>query len=174
MFIKMKTTKLSFLLITFFILFSVTGLRAQWTDMNWETNNLKFKYPTNFTIKQNDASVFTASGSIFIVTIKAWEDDEFYTAEEICKEAATSVSSTEMKLISESALDYQNGLVGHEAYYTANQNGKLMHMVIGGYQDEVLMYDYSVQILYWDDPKQNDVNYKAAIYILRSLGLIDE
>lgn len=169
----MKTGKFSFFTVLF-MLSAYSGLYAQWSDMEWKVNNLKFKYPTNFTIKQNDESTFTASGSIFTITLKAWEDDEFYTAEEICKEAANTINTTNLKLIEETAIEYQNGLVGHEAYYTAYQDGKFMHMIIAGYQDEVYMYDYSVQILYWDDPKQNDVNKKAATYILRSLGLMDE
>jgi hypothetical protein len=36
-----------------------------------------------------------------------------------------------------------------------------------------LFNNFTVQLLYWDDPEQNELNYKAAIYILRSLKIID-
>ena len=170
----MKTAKLTMLFAILLALFTFENVHAQWTDMEWETNNLKFQYPTDFTIKQNDASTFTASGSIFTMTIKAWEDYDYSDTYDICKAAVKEINCSDTILIEESSLDYQNGLIGYETYYTAKQNGKPMHMIIGGYQDDILGVDYSVQILYWDDPAQNDVNYKAAIYIMRSLGLIEE
>lgn len=153
-------------------MFTAQNLHAQWTDMEWNENNLKFKMPTDFKIDQNDATTFTATGSIFVMTIKAVYDyEDAYTT---CKNAAKAIDCSDTIVVEESSLDYQNGLVGYEAYYTAKQQGKPMHMIIGGYQDDLLGDNYSIQILYWDDPEQNDVNYKAAIYIMRSLGLIDE
>lgn len=168
----MKTTKLTMLFFVFLTMFTVQNLHAQWTKMNWEENNLRFEMPTDFSIDQNDATTFTAKGSIFVMTIKALDDYEgAYTT---CKNAAKAIECSDTIVIEESSLDYQDGLLGYEAYYTAKQQGKPMHMIIGGYEDVLLGDTYSIQILYWDDPEQNDVNYKAAIYIMRSLGLIDE
>jgi hypothetical protein len=46
-------------------------------------------------------------------------------------------------------------------------------MIIGGYVDPILLTSFTVQLLYWDDPDQNELNYQAAIYILRSLEITD-
>jgi hypothetical protein len=146
---------------------------AQWTDMTWEINSLGFKAPTNFTISKSDANTFTASGSIFTMNIESWEYKDGETPIEICQTALDNVQGSDKKIIEESAIDDQNGLEGYEAYCTAVQDGKLMHMVLGGYQDPILFTNFSVQLLFWDDPAQNDLNYKAALYILRSLKILD-
>lgn len=153
-------------------IFFVQNLQAQWTEMEWERNNLKFEYPTNFTIIQNDTTTFTAKGDIFIMTIRALDD--FEDGYNTCMNTLETIDCTDTVNVDASSLDYQHRLVGYEMYYTAKQKGKPMNMIIDGYQDELYGYNYSVQVLYWDDPKQNKVNYEAAIYILRSLALIDE
>jgi hypothetical protein len=147
----------------------VKTANAQWTDMEWESYGIAFKAPTDFTIAKNDEGEFTASGAIFTMSITAWDDETDTNPEEICKNLLDDLSGTDKTILKEAALDYQNGLEGYEANCTAIQDGKLVHIIIGGYRDSMFLTGVSVQLLYWDDPEQNDRNYEAALYILRSL-----
>jgi hypothetical protein len=151
----------------------INPVKAQWTDMVWESYGFGFEAPSDFTISVNDEGAYTASGAVFTMSIKASDDDLDSSPMEICQSAIDNIPGTDKTIINESAIDDQNGLEGYEAYYTAKQDGKLMHMIIGGYQDPILLTGFTVQLLYWDDPDQNDLNYQAAIYILRSLWLTD-
>jgi len=147
----------------------VQTANAQWTDMVWESYGIAFKAPTDFTIAKNDEGEFTASGAIFTMSITAWDDDTDTYPMEICQGTLDDLSGTDKTIIKEAEIDDQNGLEGYEAYCTAIQDGKLVHIIIGGYQDPIFLTNVSVQLLYWDDPEQNDGNYEAALYILRSL-----
>lgn len=169
----MKKSKLIIVVILFVSVGFINSAKAQWTDMVWESYGLGFQAPTDFTISVNDEGTYTASGAVFTMSIKASDDDADLSPVEICQSAIDNIPGSEKTIINESAIDDQNGLEGYEAYCTAKQDGKLMHMIIGGYQDPILLTDFTVQLLYWDDPDQNDLNYQAAIYILRSLTLTD-
>jgi hypothetical protein len=164
-------------LLVFVILFVSCGFinpaHAQWTDMVWESYGIGFKAPTDFTVSVNDEGAYTASGAVFTMSIKASDDDEDLYPMDICQNALDDTPGTDKTIIKESAIDDQNGLEGYEAYCTGIQDGKMMHMIIGGYQDPIMLTSFTVQLLYWDDPKQNDTNYEAAIYILRSLKVTD-
>jgi hypothetical protein len=171
----MKINKLILLLTFISSIFSVQNLHAQWTDMVWEENNLKFVVPTEFDVKQNDESTFTASGSIFTMTINAWDNDNVLeTSNDLCDKALSDLDCTGRKLIRKWRIENKEGLIGYQMHYTAYQNDSLMHIVIGGFKSNDLLKNYSVVILYWDDSEQNQINYDAAIYILDSLELIDE
>ena len=170
----MNTFKLNLFLSLFMAVFSVQSMQAQWTDMEWNSFNLKFKYPTNFTIKQNDSATFTASGKIFTMTIDAWEDYDYSSVEDICNDVVNTIDCTGKILVEESEIKNKGNLEGYKRYYTAYQNGKLMHMIVAAFIDDLFLYDYSVKILYWDDPKQNDIDYKAAQYIIDNIVPMDE
>jgi hypothetical protein len=169
----MKKSRLIVVIIILVTCSFINPVKAQWTDMVWESNGIGFKMPKGFTISINDESTFTASGAIFTMSINASEDDENSDPVDICQAVFNNTNGTDKKIITEAAIDDQNGLEGYEAYCTTRQDGKLMHMIIGGYIDPILLTSFTVQLLYWDDPDQNELNYQAAIYILRSLKVTD-
>ncbi len=164
----MKKVSIPLLLVVFFCAGFVKTASAQWTDYNWETYGIGFKAPTEFTLKQNDHKAFTASGAIFTMSIKPWEDASVTDPVEICQKAMDITPGTDKTVIKEAAIDDLNGLTGYEAYCTATQNGKMMHMVIGGYLDPKSSTNFTVQLLFWDDAAENETNYEAALYILKS------
>jgi hypothetical protein len=170
----MKTKKIAFLFTLIFAILTIQNVKAQWKNMTWSVNNLEFKIPESFTIKQNDDKVFTASGGILIVTIKAWEETEYVGSKSINLKAVKEINCTDTVLISCEYNDDQGGLYGYESYYDAKQSGRKMKMIVAGYKDEFSSKNYSVQLLYWDDPASNDKNYSDALEILRSLNLIDK
>ena len=169
----MKKSRLIVLLILFVSCGLIKPSSAQWTDMVWDSYGISFKAPTDFTITTNDEGTYIASGAVFTMSIKASDDYEDLYPMDICQNALDDTPGTDKIIIKESAIDDQNGLEGYEAYCTAKQDGKSMHMIIGGYQDPIMLTSFTVQLLYWDDPKQNGTNYEAAIYILRSLKVIE-
>lgn len=170
----MKTTKFTLLCAIFMTVLTSVTAQAQLKDMTWETNNLKFKVPENITISQNDGDVFSASEGIFTFVIKGWEPENFdETPKDICNETFDKVQQSNATLIDEVEISYQGGLFGYEKYYTAYQNGRLMHMFIAGFQDDDLygLMSYSVLILYWDNLEKNEANYNKAIAMLNSFEL---
>lgn len=146
-----------------------TTARAQWTDMEWETYGLGFKAPSNFDLKQNDDKAFTAKGAIFTMSIKPWEDATITEPMKICQKAINRTPGTDKTVIEEADIEDLHGFTGYEAYFTAVQNGKLVHVVVGGYLDPESSVNFTVQLLFWDKTEaENNKNYKAALYILKS------
>jgi hypothetical protein len=164
----MKKLSIPLMIMFFFCAGFVNTVKAQWTDYKWETYGIDFKAPTDFTLKQNDHAAFTANGAIFTMSIKPWEDASVTDPMAICQKALDITPGTDKTVIKEVAIEDLNGLNGYEAYCTATQSGKLMHMVIGGYLDPGTSTNFTVQLLFWDDAAENETNYEAALYILKS------
>jgi len=169
----MKKSRLIVIVILFVSCGLIKPASAQWTEITWDSYGVAFKAPADFTTATNDEGAFTASGAVFTMSITASDDDEDSYPMDICQSALDNVPGTDKTIIKESAIEDQNGLEGYEAYCTATQDGKLMHLIVGGYQDPIMLTSYTIKLVYWDDPKQNDLNYEAAIYILRSLKVTD-
>ncbi len=165
----MKKVSIPLLFILFFCAGFVKTVSAQWKDYTWESYGIDFKAPTNLTLKQNDHKAFTASNAIFTMSIKPWKDASVTDPVEICQKAMDITPGTDKTVIKEVSIPNLHGLKAYEAYCTAIQTRKLMHMVIGGYLDPSNSTNFTVQLLFWDgDEAANDQNYKAALYILKS------
>lgn len=170
----MKKLSILFMMVLFFSAGFVTKVKAQWTDLHWETWGIGFKAPSDFTLKENDHKAFTANGAIFTMSIKPWSDASITEPMKICQHALDITPGTDKKVIAEEAISNLGGLEGYEAYCTAIQSGKLMHVVIGGYLNPSSSTNFTVQLLFWDDPDQNETNYKAALHILGSFKTVAE
>ncbi|MBP1631699.1 MAG: hypothetical protein H6Q15_2592 [Bacteroidetes bacterium] len=169
----MKTSKIILLTSSFLIIFLVQNVNAQWKTMDWETNNISFKIPETFTIKQNDGNVFTASGGSLVITIRVSESSEYIDSKALNLKAVKEINCTDTAIIKGEYNYDQGGLFGYESYYDAKQNGYKMKMIIAGYKDINSNKKYVVEILYWDDPATNDTNYSSGLEMLRSITLLN-
>lgn len=168
----MKKTGILLVFVMFFGF--VHKAAAQWTDLEWEAYGIGFKAPSGFTLKQNDSKAFTATGAIFTMSIKPWKDASITDPVAICQRALDLTAGTNKTVIAEEEIDDLGGLIGYEGYCTAVQSGKLMHIVVGGYLDPNSKTNFTVQLLFWDNVKQNKKNLEAALYILSSFKVLDE
>jgi len=144
-----------------------------WKKMTWKEYNIDFFAPVDFTVTKNDATAYTANGSIFTMSIKPWKDASITEPLPIAQQAWDVTPGTDKSVIKETPLNV-NGLEGYYAYGVAFQNGKGMHMIIAGFLDPNSSTNFTVQLLFWDkDDAENDLNYNAAQYILNSFKPIN-
>jgi hypothetical protein len=168
----MKKLSMLFLLVIFFSTGFVTKVSAQWTDLVWETYGIGFKAPSDFTLTENDHNAFTANGAIFTMSIKPWKDASITDPMKICQHALDITPGSDKKVILEQEIKHMNGLNGYEGYCTATQDGKFLHILVGGYLNPSNSTNFTVQLLFWDNEEHNKTNIDAAIYILESFHVL--
>ena len=164
-------TLTTFIICLLFSAFANT-VDAQWTDMVWGANNFNFKMPSQFTILQNDTNNFAASGTTFTMVFKNWEADSVLSLPAVCMDAINEIPAKDLAIVDQRTNNDQEGLWGFEAELTATQQDKLMHILVGTYQDMFQLTVYTIKVVYWDDPDQNQTNFDAANFILANLKVV--
>ncbi len=139
-----------------------------WTDMVWDKYGITFKAPTGFDIKKNTDKVFTCSGLNFTVTIKPYKDASL-KANDAANKAYADLNATDMEIDVDEKVKL-NGFEGYKILGSGKQNGKKLLFAALGAIDPDSDVNFSVNILFWDDPAHNDVNKEAALYILESFA----
>jgi hypothetical protein len=168
----MRKAGIILILIFFFSGFLIT-IHAQWTDREYKSYGIGFKVPANFTVVSDNSGGFTAAGTIFKMSISPWEDASVTNPIVIFKNIYNVVPGSKKTIVKDSVIRDLNGLQGYQAYCTVTQKKKLAHLFIGGFMNPANSTNFTIWMIYWDTPDQNEINHQAAEYIFKNLKVTD-
>jgi len=144
---------------------------VKWQNYTWDEYDMQFQIPTNFTVRENSSSIFTADdGSTFTFQIVPWKDASL-TANDVANLGYKKLNAVDVIIDVDHKIKL-SGFSGYEIIGTGYQGESLLHFAVLGFIDKNSPVNFYAYCLFWDDKNTNNKNMDIGINIIESIGKI--